>query len=308
MIMFSISNFSACSVVKNKSMLSIHLLTLPKDQLRPKKVYGTMIDKGQITDLVGFGLTATQAKVFLTLTRLGTAPARVIGNYANIARQDVYSVLDQLHQLGLVEKVIDSPLKYRPVDIKDCITVLLTKRSDETVNLTQTAEKLIDSIQRVEEAKYNPIDLSLVLLNNKNALLRRSRKAIEQSTTEICFVTIFDAFAYWATLHVDNFEQALLRGVKIKFVFEKPQKKFGLPRELKELCKHQSFQIKCVASAPKAVIGLFDDKLMFTTISTANLRNEYVRLWSDQPSMIELGRSYFDKYWSSATKLKQNKR
>lgn len=262
-----------------------------------------MNDKGIITDLVAFGLTATQGKVFLTLTKLGSAPARIIGNYANIARQDVYSILNDLHQLGLVEKIIDTPLKFRSVDMKDCINILLSRKTDETIKLNQTAKKLLGSIQRVEKCKYDPTDVSLVLFNNKHALLRRSRKAIEQSTNEIRFVTTFEAFIYWATLHVEHFKQAFLRHVKIKFIFDEPQNKPVIPRELKALLKNQPFEIRTIASTPKAVVGLFDDKIMFTTISTANLRNEHIRLWSDQPSMIELARSYFDKHWGSAAKL-----
>jgi sugar-specific transcriptional regulator TrmB len=60
--------------------------------------------------LVGLGLSARQAWVYLALLRVGPVRARVIAGLAGVPRQDVYRLLLELQQLGLVQKNLTAPI------------------------------------------------------------------------------------------------------------------------------------------------------------------------------------------------------
>jgi sugar-specific transcriptional regulator TrmB len=257
-------------------------------------------DEKYINDLVSFGLTHTQAKVYLTLEKLGRAPAKTIAKNAQIARQDVYAVLEDLQQLGVIQKIIDTPTKFEPFTIKECLTALLARRNNEIIVLTERAKRIIHAIEEIEADKQPPTDFNLTLLSDKKAVLRRAQKEIAEAKKEICIVTTNDAFNHMMPLHIDLIQKALDRDVNVKVALEKTKGKTSWSKTLKALSEKQSFQIKYTFNTPKAIIGLFDDKLMFTTVATTNPTYEFVRLWSDQPSLIELARSYFEMHWKKA--------
>lgn len=70
---------------------------------------------------VNLGLTYLQAKVYVTLLRLGDVGAEVrkIASASVIARQDVYRILPALQKMGLVEKVVAIPTIYRPIPLEE---------------------------------------------------------------------------------------------------------------------------------------------------------------------------------------------
>lgn len=70
---------------------------------------------------VNLGLTYLQAKVYVTLLKLGDVGAEVrkIASASAIARQDVYRILPALQKMGLVEKVVAIPTIYRPIPLEE---------------------------------------------------------------------------------------------------------------------------------------------------------------------------------------------
>ena len=70
------------------------------------------VKEEQISILEELGLTATQAKIYLSLAKSKSLTAHAIANIAKIARPDVYRILPMLEEAGLVERVIASPLNF----------------------------------------------------------------------------------------------------------------------------------------------------------------------------------------------------
>lgn len=75
--------------------------------------------------LVGLGLTDRQARVYLSLLKIGAARVRAIAEAAQFNRQEVYSLLASLHQLGLVQQSLTVPVNYTAIPIAVAIKILL---------------------------------------------------------------------------------------------------------------------------------------------------------------------------------------
>ena len=54
--------------------------------------------------LTDIGFTKTQAKLYLTLIKLGQTDGNSLGKSAEVPRQIVYRTLDELQNMGLIEK------------------------------------------------------------------------------------------------------------------------------------------------------------------------------------------------------------
>ena len=68
------------------------------------------------TILEKLGLTRYQAKVLISLMKCGEAKASEISELSGVPRAKVYDVLDQLADLGLIDKIPSRPVKYRSRD------------------------------------------------------------------------------------------------------------------------------------------------------------------------------------------------
>ncbi|PVX24325.1 MAG: hypothetical protein CW691_07915 [Candidatus Bathyarchaeum sp.] len=75
-------------------------------------------EDNEVKTLIKLGLTRRQAMVYLCLIRSGTSTIKTISKGTNIARQHIYKVISTLNELGLVEKVLTSPTKFKAVPIQ----------------------------------------------------------------------------------------------------------------------------------------------------------------------------------------------
>ena len=95
-----------------------------------------------IQTFMSLGLTFLQAKLYLTLVKLGNSGGEVrkISRESNIARQDVYRILPQLEKLGLAVKIIASPTIYCATPLENGFSMLLNQKTDEYIELQKKAK------------------------------------------------------------------------------------------------------------------------------------------------------------------------
>ena len=86
------------------------------------------IEEAVVQTLTRLGLTISQAKVYFDLLRLEKATVNTISKHSKMARQQVYRVLAELQDKGLVEKIISIPTEFEPVPIEDCMFVLIERK------------------------------------------------------------------------------------------------------------------------------------------------------------------------------------
>jgi sugar-specific transcriptional regulator TrmB len=114
------------------------------------------VDIGEDEDIEAFKtlrLTLLQAKVYLAIVRLKEAKIREISKSVKVARQDIYRVVAELQELGLVEKVIATPCRYEAVPIRQAAFILLKRIQDDDVESQEKAMTLIERHKKQHEAK-----------------------------------------------------------------------------------------------------------------------------------------------------------
>ena len=100
------------------------------------------------TLLSDLGLSRIQAKIYLALLKLGIDSKAVsIFKYSGVARQDVYRVLCELQQIGIVEKIISKPVRFRAIEPKKAVALLLKKRRTLSLILTRKRKSLSNEQQ-----------------------------------------------------------------------------------------------------------------------------------------------------------------
>jgi len=88
----------------------------------------TSPDSHPLEVLKQLGLTQYQAKVYLALFRNRESSNKQIARLTSLNRGNVHNALIELSQLGLIEKIISAPTKYKAIPIDDAVSILIAEK------------------------------------------------------------------------------------------------------------------------------------------------------------------------------------
>jgi sugar-specific transcriptional regulator TrmB len=232
-----------------------------------------------IKTIVDLGLTGVQARIYLSLLRIGTAPIKETANAAKVARPDVYRALATLLELGLVEKVISTPAQYKPVSIIDGVQVLMSRRANENVELNRRVTNLIKSKERKSAEEF-----------------------AEKTQKTICILHNTKNFLQFFMKNSGVVKEALRRNVTVQILTEDIGYSNFL-KEIQSLQKFPLFEIKFLPAPPRIGFTIFDcEKILLKEDPNLDY-SDFPSLLSSNYSLIELAKAYFDDAWNKATKI-----
>jgi sugar-specific transcriptional regulator TrmB len=252
--------------------------------------------------LVGLGLTLLQARVYLALAKSGDATIKTIATVSKVARQDIYRVIGELHNLGLVEKLVDAPSKFRAIPIRECVFILLQNRIKKTTQLQQEASELIlhfdkdktDTEPKEEESQF-------VIINELQARRVRSKKSLEIVQKSLKVVTKLSIFTSLMFALAEDLAKAMDRGVRVQMVVGRSKSEIELPEAAKAFLQNPLFCIRYVRTVPSSVFAIYDDREVILQISkNVEQMAEAPILWSTNSNLVELCENYFRIMWSAA--------
>jgi sugar-specific transcriptional regulator TrmB len=264
-----------------------------------------MFQDEDVEALVALKLTSLQAKVYLALTMLGEAKIKAIAKAAQVARQDIYRVTTELQNLGLIEKVVASPVKFRAIPITDGVSILLQRTHQKRVESQKKAIKLIErSKNAYKTAKLPEKETQFVLIPEKEILSRRLKRAIKTTQKSIDVISprmaglqsLFDLFPV--------LQKALKRSVKIRWIIDAPLDPKSLPETLPVLAASPLFKLRSIPYTPEETFVIYDRKEAFIASHPKRGYTESPALWTNAAPLIELAQHYFDVLWNKATEAR----
>jgi PAS domain S-box-containing protein len=244
-----------------------------------------------IRTLINLGLTGAQAKIFVSLLRMGQATIKEVAKVSKVARPDTYRALSELQEIGIVEKIISMPIKFNSLSIKDSVEILISKRNNETLELNKKANKLIEKFEKINTEPQREDD-KLVLIP-EDALDLELRKHLEKSEDSVYIIVSSQRMFGWVSENFECIEEALKRKVAIHVVTEKFLKP-NLSKEIAALAQNPNFEIRHIVVLPTAWLALYDHEIL---VLTTSLNSAVI---SSNKILIELAKDYFDAAWFSS--------
>ncbi|MEM2099534.1 MAG: helix-turn-helix domain-containing protein [Candidatus Bathyarchaeia archaeon] len=249
------------------------------------------------------GLSVTEAKIYLTLLQLGIATAKEVSKSSGIARPDVYRVMETLGQSGLIEKILSVPCKYKAIEVKDAIARLMEKKRKETAEFQDAARTILKKFDSRSDKIILKEDRSqFILMPAGQALIKRIKKAIDEVQTSLDLLLSWNRFAQGVgSSFTKNFEDALARNVKYRFIVENPPAKSTEKLKLLTYVRKSPLcQIKFLPFRPNTIMGIYDKKEISVIVDPAKELPDSPALWTSCLSLITMAQDYFDILWLTA--------
>lgn len=226
----------------------------------------------EIIDLLSeFGLPSNLGKTYVALLRKSPATGYEICTQSGVPRSAIYSVLNKLEALGIINSLGQSPKRYVPIPPSGLIEHFSQLHSDRINLLTDALENL--------ETDNTTFDFWHI--HGYRNLILKLRESISKATSKI-FLSI------WAKELIQlekELESAEKRNIEISiFSFTKLNKRFGntISYELDEE------KLKKVWN-PKAIM-VVDQKI--TIMGSTNSKNGNRAIWTNNEAITEIATNH----------------
>jgi HTH-type transcriptional regulator, sugar sensing transcriptional regulator len=262
-----------------------------------------LIQDGDIRSLTEIGFTEAQAKLYLALLIIGKTDAKNLAKQANVPRQAAYRTLSELHQKGLVERIIALPQEYRAIPLRDGLAVMIRQKANEYTQIMQNATDFLHRYDAQQEEMPADDEFSISIIEGKETIVRKSRNATDASVQEIC---IFSTFQRWTLVKMeisDTVEKALNRGVKYRVIIEKPAGDYYFSKEFKPVLTHPNYEIRVTSDKLKINASLFDIREASFSFYPSKTLSETPMVWTNHPSLLISFRDHFENVWGCSEKI-----
>jgi sugar-specific transcriptional regulator TrmB len=258
-------------------------------------------DREWIRILTELGLTSSQATLYLTLTRYIDTTARDLHKATDIARQDVYQILFELEELGLVERILTRPLRFKATSTRNAFTILSRLQESKNSELRKKALTLFERPEKREEQEPIPYEPFFEL---RNLYLDDPRVEAAICNAKVK-IRLLDKNMHWPVFHsfIDEWTHALEKGIKVEVLNEFDTSRQIKPKFMDDL-RGTDFQIKYAKILPAGACLIFDNKEVATWESIEPKQHGESAppkaLWSNHHGLIEIATNYFDLFWKNA--------
>lgn len=243
------------------------------------------------------GLTGREAKVYIALIRSTSLNIKEISNFSKVKRPDLYRVLKNLEQKGLVEREITYPIRYTAIPLHEGLDLLQQQKDEVYIELKRKVSALRNSAKKLHKQTYPATDESNYLLVPKSRMITRLEQAIDKSEKSISVILSEPLFLKGILRFSDNIEKSCHRGVEWFFILEKPSVESTIKTIKSFKSKTPNCQIRFLKAAPKTVTAICDQKEVFIFKNqTGNLTGASA-LWSNNENLVFLINDYFEVLW-----------
>jgi len=147
-------------------------------------------------ELALFGVTNTQAKIYIGLNVLGVASASEIASLSEVRREEVYRVMPELEKIGLVTRKLETPRRFLAIEVKTTLETLINiKRKameKEITNLRQKKVELIAQLKTITRLKTEEEDSSTEVFSEHISVLAKLVQMIKKAKRRIMLVSSLD--------------------------------------------------------------------------------------------------------------------
>jgi len=258
--------------------------------------------------LSDFGLTHNEAKVYITIAKLGLVSVGQVSKGSKVRREDVYRMLPKLQELGLIEKILGKPARVRAIPVEDGLSILI-KREKELADkkLTQLMTKKSEFLKNFQAYRIRPVEKEGVhfsLISQSEAIINKGLTMIEKAKKVIDVVTSRYEFYQLFANYAEAVRKAIRKGVKVRVIVDVSAHEDSILRIIEEYKSSlASFNLRYTYQ-PSSHFMIVDHEEALVATSPEPPLGQNPYLWADNVSVVRLMKKYFEDLWHASVNEK----
>lgn len=245
-----------------------------------------------LDDLISIGLTSGEARVFLSLLKLGSAKVGHIVKDSHVSYSKVYNVLDRLSSKGLVSHIILGNVRYYNAVEPYRLEEYIKSKEQEVRKQLKTANKAIPELVKVAN-RNRQNDMAEIFMGDKG--IRTAYEILLRDATSKDILYYFYPFEGYHPIASPFYSRLYL------FQKQKKVQQRGIATHDFKKSKHyaeisKGVKMKFVDFPLPATMDIFKDKLLI--ISWENVTGILI----SSKEIAGHFRNYFNSIWKLATR------
>jgi sugar-specific transcriptional regulator TrmB len=256
------------------------------------------VEDREVSALRRLGLTEYEARIYLTLVRMGPLKASEVSFFGHVPRTKTYGSIRELERKGLLSVISGRPELYVPSNPAEVLTPIIERLSREIEESEEIVQKLILSYESSklirrgvskETTEFLKIEGRRNVIDRVGQMLSDSKKSVKFCVSAQGLVRMYKA-------HYGVLEAARKRGVTVK-VMSAGSLKSEVAKELSEIV-----ELRQMSKHFKTGLILVDGREMLVVESSPDdSKIDYgsdTAFWTRNKIFTELYDELFDRLWS----------
>ena len=251
-----------------------------------------------------FGLNEREARLYVCLLKHGASTVARLTKNLGTYRVDVHRTLQSLIDKGLVEALLDTPLMYVAVPVREAVNSALEARKNEYRKMQQMTRELI---QVVEHMHFEPTTevSKFRLVRSVTRAQTITSQMVKAAQNEVLFITTpHNANATVLYGSLSNYRNATKRGVSVRCITNISERNLDTVLDARNYLKIRHY------SGYKGLCFLeVDMRESFAELENDALQSENdphtVWLWSDNTDFAERLKATFEILWAQSVSTEE---
>lgn len=261
----------------------------------------TTTEKEQV-DLIEFGFTALQSRVYLALLRLGNARAGNLSSVTGIVRPEVYRILRELSSQSLVQRTPGAPSTYTATSPDRGLSLLIDRHRRRLVDLERKKASLVKVLESFPRNEDGNIEGRFRVIVGADNVVSNAKQMISDAKHE--YAAIMSKYALKRARKDDVtrvLSSAHRRNLRIRMISEIDESNSAIADSISKFVELRR------SNELLFYVDIFDKKEMLfgPAITDAELNNTVrkdIDLWTDNPRFVEGMYALFERLWDASKK------
>ena len=258
--------------------------------------YKIQLDKVK-DELMKFGLSSNQAKVYIYLSKSGPKKASDIFKALELPRTETYGILNALQSRGIITAEFSSPVIYAALDLKDTIEALVSAEKEKINILAKREDKLMEMWNEIPAsiAEGNTTRKEqLQMLQGNPQIHSKLRQMVETVKEEIkIFCTLRDLSSFY---HSDIIDLLAKSSADVKLIISPAS---VVPTYARTINKRR-IKVMPNTKTENQCFVVKDSEVMIFLRNATHSPNNVFSIWTDSQTLAESMIMLFDCCWEKS--------
>ena len=260
--------------------------------------YKLSIEKVQV-ELLQYGLTSNQSKVFIYLGKYGAKTAPEVCKALKLPRTETYHLLSALQNKGIVLSTFQHPIQFTALPLNKAIWILVNSEKERVKSLEYMEKGLSELWDNIPtfDSLHDEIEEKFQMLQGANQIQSKITEMTDNFKDE--FLILGSEKDYVRLYHgeflesfVESKQQFRLLSAcseKTTYIFDNLERK-NIKKLDKDIQNHLCFILKD------------DTELLFFT-KNANSTTELFAMWTNSKSLVYSMKLLFESLWTNSKNI-----
>lgn len=254
--------------------------------------------------LTEFGLNEREARLYVCLLRHRASTVAQLTRNVGTYRVDVHRTLQSLINKGLVDALLDAPLMYVAVPVREAVNSALEERMNEYQKMQQMTRELIGIVEHMHFEATEEVSKFRLVRSIKRARTIASQM-IKAAQNDIVFIStphVTNTIVEFGSL--TNYKNATKHGVSVRCITNISERNLDTILDAKNYLKIRHY------SGYRGICFLeVDTSESFTVLENDALQSENnphnVWLWSDNNVFAASLKATFEILWGQSVSMEE---